>query len=451
MTRLTRYSLTVWLLIVVFEAPLRYLLAEAGQPQLIYIKDLILLALTGIVLITSIYTLRLSRTLLISLAVLVYGVLIGAWHGLPAPQVLFGLKIFLPFIVGLLIVRLAGLTPAHLVTAFRVITPVILLGLALDLWTDLPWTGLEYDFMGLSIEGSRAWSMSGLPRLAGFGRASYETASMLFCLASLYFIARSDLIRDRLAGINLMDTILLVMALAGIILTTFKTALFAFILLGVFWLACRRATGAGMLSLPARASFRTLSLALVGYAIIPPVAAAVVPRAAARFLQTDNAALDLLSASFAQRLERMWPAAFDVLTAPHQLLTGRGIGGIGTAQLYFEPTRYNAADNLFVYLTVSIGTLLTLAAALLVVRHIIVSPARSDLKTAAGAVLILIMFAFGATISVAESTSLALTAGLCIAILNRVPLATKEQSPTTSSGWFNNLESGVVATDKSHT
>ena len=44
-----------------------------------------------------------------------------------------------------------------------------------------------------------------------------------------------------------------------------------------------------------------------------------------------------------------WPAALDFLKSAGDPFLGRGIGGIGVSQLYFEKQYYIPGDNLFVY------------------------------------------------------------------------------------------------------
>jgi hypothetical protein len=62
--------------------------------------------------------------------------------------------------------------------------------------------------------------------------------------------------------------------------------------------------------------------------------------------------------SFASLLVRMqyaWPASLALLSEGGNILFGRGIGCIGTAQKFTEPDMYMFADNLFVYVFVSTG------------------------------------------------------------------------------------------------
>jgi hypothetical protein len=59
--------------------------------------------------------------------------------------------------------------------------------------------------------------------------------------------------------------------------------------------------------------------------------------------------------SFMDRVDFMWPDALDSWLDHGNLFIGRGLGGIGFAQLGMEWWRYNAADNMMIYLLASFG------------------------------------------------------------------------------------------------
>jgi len=61
--------------------------------------------------------------------------------------------------------------------------------------------------------------------------------------------------------------------------------------------------------------------------------------------------------SFMDRVDFMWPDALSGWLDHGSLFIGRGLGGIGFPQLGFEWWRYNAADNLMIYLFASFGLL----------------------------------------------------------------------------------------------
>jgi hypothetical protein len=59
--------------------------------------------------------------------------------------------------------------------------------------------------------------------------------------------------------------------------------------------------------------------------------------------------------SFEQRVTATWPDGLALPSRGGHWLTGRGLGGIGVAQMYFEPSIFNSGDNFFVYLWGAFG------------------------------------------------------------------------------------------------
>ncbi len=425
MKRAAMWMLGVWSFMVITEGALRYLFASAGLPLMIYAKDgLLLLVIAWYALRIAVHF-RINTTVGLVVAVLVYGVLVALWHRLPAAQVVFGAKIFVTFLVGYTATATRLIDSTALRTAFRLGVPLVVLGLAVEMFFDAPWAGFQYEALGETLEGSRAWGMSGLPRLAGFGRVNFETANILFCLAALYLAeraARSD--RDARI-IRFFDATLLTLCFVGIVATTAKTALLAFLALTVILAgigAQRRFRGTPRLA--ARAALQFAFAAFGFFACVPPILAAVSPAAVTSLLRTNNLIINILASSYVARMERMWPEALALLNLDHTVLTGRGIGGIGTAQLYFESSRYNAADNLYVYLTVAFGiTIAALALAWFLwraLRH------RAEHR-AVGYLMVVAVIGLvcGATTNVIESAALMMTSGIALALWNKSDISTR--------------------------
>ena len=64
-----------------------------------------------------------------------------------------------------------------------------------------------------------------------------------------------------------------------------------------------------------------------------------------------------LFASFEDRLTWAWPDGFNLVIQHGSTILGRGIGGIGAAQKYYEPELYAFADNLYLYIYGALGVL----------------------------------------------------------------------------------------------
>lgn len=115
----------------------------------------------------------------------------------------------------------------------------------------------------------------------------------------------------------------------------------------------------------------------------------------------------------------MWPDALQLLLESPLPVLGRGLGGIGAAQTLFEPSRFNAADNLFVYQLVTLGGMaLPLFA---IAAHGAWRIANADTRAAAwhnAAALrafALIVLWYGAVSNIVENPMLAMLYGLLLA------------------------------------
>ncbi|MBD3401804.1 hypothetical protein GF420_02830 [candidate division GN15 bacterium] len=420
MNRAAGWLLAIWIALVATEGMLRYLFVSSGLPFLIYAKDAILLAIIAWYGLYVATRWRIDTTLSLSGAVLVYGVLLAVWHGFSPAQVGFGLKIFLTFVAGYTVAMSPSIDGTALRRAFRIFVPLVALGLVLEMLTTVPWAGFAYEAFGQTVEGSRLWGMSGLPRLAGFGRASFSTANMLLCLAALYLadrVTRAD--RDRRA-VRFFDALLLALCFSGIVVTTAKTALLALLALGLLMvLLTLQRHARGNLTLIWRGISQCCLTVFAFLVVVPPVLAVASPATVTGLLRTNNIIINILASSYVARMERMWPEAAGLLTLDHNLLTGRGVGGIGTAQRYFETAQYNAADNLFVYLVVTFGVVIAAAAiGFLLWKGLRLRAAHPG--SAYLLVVVLIGLVCGATTNVVESAGLLMTAGVAMALWRRI-------------------------------
>jgi len=415
MNRVVKSALYLWFFMVVCEGFLRFAASEAGAPALIYIKDVLLSGVLIYFIIHTASTLQMNKVLFTIIFAGVYGILIGLLNGLYPLQALFGLKLFLAFFIGFVAVYILGLEHRFFVRVFRIFVPIALLGLFLELCYELPWSGYEYEAFGHSIEGSRSWSTLGIPRLSGFGRASFETASILFCLTALNLTSAHMLSRKKTFLQKVYDSTLVLLSFAGIIVTTSKTSIVAFLILLLFHVLIKfHDRFRGLLKQAAGLSVKCLLLGVFCLGFLPPIFAGVARYSEAELLESDNTAVILLSGSYRERIVSVWPDAFDLLSEDHMILTGRGLGGIGVPQKYFEEDLYNPGDNVYVYLLVDFGVvalglfLLYLLYRLLFVR-LNQDHARHFL------VFCLLFFAYGVTVNVVESPTLMMTLGVLLA------------------------------------
>ncbi len=132
--------------------------------------------------------------------------------------------------------------------------------------------------------------------------------------------------------------------------------------------------------------------------------------------------------SFYDRLNYMWPEAWALLGEHGNWLLGRGVGGIGTAQTYFEPALFNAGDNLFMYWFVVFGWVALPGFLLLLSRSLRVRPHQTvaDMQFYC---LLLATLVYGVMTNIVENAVSALFCGLLVRWLC-APRTTPEFPPS---------------------
>lgn len=414
MKSVKKVLLFIWLVCIILEAPLRYYTVALGLPGFIYLRDIILGFIFLYFLLSTIRRGRISGLLLMILAAVVYGALIGILNGLSFSQVAFGSKMFLPFIVAFIAVYYMQVEKDFLRLLFRWLTPIVLIGIFLELYRELPWKGVQYAAFGVDIDASREWTTLGLPRLSGFGRASYETAAILFALMAMYLtvsiISRAS---SKKPILIYYDNLMLALCVAGIVLTTSKTAILSAIGLLICIIILGRIHNSRKFGKVLSLGLRMLIILFALYGMAPPIIAAVSPSFFSHVLDSDDLIWRALTFSFMERMETTWPDAFRLLDHGWKFLTGRGIGGIGAAQFYFEPALYNPADNLYVYLQVSFGIVFTAFLILCLIGYLLLVKV-TETSSPFFFLFSFTIFAFGATMNIVESPILMFSLGILI-------------------------------------
>jgi hypothetical protein len=386
----------LWIGSQLFDAALRQILVTAGLPWLIYARDLALLAGLVILGVEN----GVSRSLILSVSTLWWAGLVGLAQSRHSTQMLFALKVFLPFLFG---IAWCGTIPAKvpglrarllLKSAFAVSVGAVIL----NTWIEWPWEGLTYSLEGQDREivGARLWTTQGIKRIAGFSRSSYDAAIAVASLAITLVAGRGRLV-SKLAT--------LATAIAAVALTTTKG-----VLLGL---------GFVVIDVVARSLWPRAGRSIVGPTLAWTLGAcvALLPLASwagAVLMDTSTDLQDLLLSSMNDRLEGCWPSAWSLIVGEGNPWTGRGLGGLGTAQLYYENDLYNPGDNLLIYLVGNFGVLGVVILAGLTAK--VAGLARSEepfdrMLSLAG----LLILAYGMTTSVVESPLLGLWLGLIAA------------------------------------
>ena len=270
----------------------------------------------------------------------VFGLVGWMFTGNPL-QPAFGIFVLLPLIYAVMaepIVRQAG---TRILPYIALLWFAAALGVVLDYLWEMPWTGLAYKLGEIEIEGSREWTTFGVDRVAGFARASYEAADQLLLLAlPLVLLGRSKILK------------LLIWTATGVLiyLTTTKKTGGAFLILTLLMPLTSTMNVPALFRRTLTASMPVL-VAAVGIGL--PISTFFVTYR----LDLDSLWSQVLFASFEDRLTVVWPASLALALEHGSAVLGRGIGGIGAAQKYFEPLAFMPADNLFIYLYVTFGLL----------------------------------------------------------------------------------------------
>lgn len=373
------------------EGPLRLALVVLHAQPFLYLRDL---ATVVLVVLACVSGGAASVPVLVIGAILLAHFLIGC-VSLPALlQPLFGFKVFLPLMLGVVLAPLVRRS-SHRVGLFSCIAfATTIIGVGINVFVDYPWVGLAYDApLATTVEVSRLWWTDGAFRLPGFARASFTAAAIVLAtLVPTLTIVRRLWIR------------MLLLAVAGgtVLLTTTKGAMIAL----VVFVLCEAVHYIGGLqawiSIVAVLATVCLSLPLLGSG-----------------LGLHSAHVPSWQLSFVERIDDMWPRAFKLLDEPLQALWGRGLGGIGMAQTLVEPAKFNAGDNVMVYLLISFGVVGIGYVAVMLLR----TYQYLDSRSASGATeplvrgWVVIWLSFGFTTNMIEDTSMALVIGVVLGLV----------------------------------
>ncbi len=322
----------------VVDSPIRWGLSLVGLAPMIYLRDVGVLLLLCFECIRAAQRKKISLPLGLALLAVSFHFFVGVLSIGNIVQPLFGFKILLPLFLGLLAgrrVREAGReTSFHRI--LMILWMISLAGVLLQaIRVPMPWTGFSVEIGDVKIEGNRAWTAQGINRLSGFGRASFDTSLILLLLPCTFLFGLQPSWR----------WLVLLASLVGIVLTTTKVTI----------LACLATIGIlGLLSFrfPLVGAFRLCALGLCAILTLAPP---ILLRPGAFGIDLSNPAINLAFGSFMDRIYNTWPHGYDLLEASPMPLVGRGLGGVGAAQVYFEADNYNPGDNLYVYARVATG------------------------------------------------------------------------------------------------
>lgn len=405
--------LYVYLLTHVLGGVIRYLAARHGFPWLPYVPHMLL----AIALVPMAFFYLTSEGITFTYVALFVLFGAGATYGIVnlgrASQVEFALWVLLIFLYGVVAF------PA-VVRAWRKLTPYIftlwamaVAGVLINVFYQWPWIGFGYQVDGASLEASRMWTTSGLAlaRLPGFSTDSFFVGVQVLLLA-----------------ISLRETLpprwripMWILSGVAIALTTSKTPTVIYLVLSGMWLF-----GRGRI----RPSWRLIPFAAACLDILLPFSMLLVKND--WFESVHSPVGILLLGSLAGRAGVGWPDWIRMIVRHGNVVLGRGIGGIGRAQLHFEPALYSPADNVAVYVYGTFGVLglaLLLLYGLKASRMPTEGPIGRFLFFAACVVLL-----EGVTVNVIEGSFTALALGITLRYLDAFPAGVLGRARKRSQG-----------------
>ncbi len=386
---------SLFLLTSVLEGPLRYYLTLESSALLTYLPKILMIVSTIILIVRK---RNLAGPALASIAAIIS--ILWAMVNLPTIwQVLFGLWIAVPLLYGMTAGRHVIEDPSAYRKIAIIAYTIAVSGVLLSPFISFPWIGAEMIVDGKSIEVSRQWTAMGIDRHAGFSRASFNAASQILILSILLALS------NRSRSLTILAWLLGGCAIA---LTTAKGPVVAWLILTLFFIT-------------AHITRRSKAWKFLWSAALWLILAIVVTAPASTLLHQYTPDIQsstdaFLFASLGDRLTWMWPNSFNLLGDPLEWLLGRGIGGIGTAQLHFESTAYLAADNIFVYLAVALGPTLALAT-LIILTQKATSTLLSCRPSLVALSIITSVLLYGIVVNVIEEPFLAFFVGAAIASL----------------------------------
>lgn len=327
-----------YLVSIVFDGVLRWLLDAYGAAALLYVRDG--LAVLGVFIALLIA----KREMLIGwmrCLVLTFGFFFAWWawgiaSGISMLQGLFGVKILFTIPTGMALWLLLR-TYNHQFAWFCVVLGLVAVGgVVLDGYVAFPWAGLLYEIGDVTIAGQREWTIDSLERMAGFSRASYEAGTQIAVLGAV--VLGSSLPHFVRFGAGAV-------LLWGAFLTTSRASILAL---------------AVALALAVVLSARSVRLpnSAWQFFVWMPVLLVCAVFAFPQFTEMIDAASRggaFSTESFAMRTEGNWIEALAFLTGPSSWLFGCGIGAVGAAQIPFQPEVYMSADNLCIYTLANFG------------------------------------------------------------------------------------------------
>ena len=334
------------------EGALRYALTLVHLESVIYLRDLFAVFVAAWRVRVEIQSPATGRPLLKLLMILSVWTIIGGIYCASIWQALLGLKMFLPLMLGIGACSSVYARTSKIFPIIMLLWALATVGVCASAVVRMPWVGLSYMVGDVEVVGSREWTIEGVSRLAGLGRSSIAAGcQILFFAVFLMCFSRS----------RLLSLVVWASSAPAVLLTTSRSALLGYAAASAFWFLY-------WLFPSLYRIWKWAVPAMFGLVVL----VSLIPADSFRIIESVTHGKAGQVASFFDRVENTWPEAFDLVATDGSFILGRGLGGIGVAQMTFEQELDNPADNLFVYLFVIFGpfSLLMLASILVRVQRV---------------------------------------------------------------------------------
>jgi hypothetical protein len=335
-----------------FEGVYRWVLSLVGLNSLIYIREPLMLLLIGRVFARFFTGHKVHKNSLLLFIVFIFALLFSNFFTKNKMQVIFGVKIFIPIVLGYMYSDLFIERVKFWKIYFLSLTLVMLVGIVLDSFIKLPWEGLVLNIGGLDVSAGKESSMhiGGYSRLMGFSNSFGNAASYLICAYILCSSTSSKL--------SFKYICMWVFVCVGIILTTAKTLIAVMLV----FLLCDIARNFAQFLWARLVSFIIIVFAILGVILpaqsIPEsftINKSLPSRVAIRATEYSSDFEEGIFASIADRQRNTWPLAFAKIKS---WTFGNGFGAVGSAQRIYDSKNFNLGsfcDNMYVYIYLNFG------------------------------------------------------------------------------------------------
>lgn len=380
----------------VLESPIRYALSLGSVEWVLYLRDLAILVTLGAIVFRGLINSSVNRALVITIDVLILHSFVSLVYVSNIFQLTFGLKLFLPLVFGVACFSFLHGQIEKLKIPILVLFWIACAGVTINYFIDFPWKGLEFTVGNVTLMGVKEWYSGGFRRLYGFSRTSASVAVQTLIMGSFLMI----FLHGKIAKVMVW-----IATGIAIVLSTTKGVFIAYVVISTFFVV--------RLVSPSSQEYylKGLFLVLAMIIILPCISFFTEPRD-----EWVQAMLTSPLRSFGERIATMWPAGLELILDKGNVIFGRGIGGIGVAQLLFEGEFYHPGDNLFIYGYLLFGVFIVPYLALIVFTAQKLQP-QTIPEDAFYTTVLLAYLTYGVTTSVPESGELQLFFGI---VLGRV-------------------------------